>query len=97
MRKAIILGALLFAGVFSFSTGFHATLTAGDWVPQPCSSGSDLGNCCEVGGAGTGIRGVCVEMPDHTMSCRCDCIFQQWPTCGGPKNCHLDDCTGEPQ
>lgn|GEM_PF-6873230 len=97
MRKIFAFCGLLFAFVFAFSYGFNSTLIAGDGGPHPCTVPDQVGDCCEVQPDGSGIHGVCVFVNEWEVQCRCDCIFQQWTTCEGPNNCHLDDCTGEPE
>ena len=89
--------ALTFAFVFSLSFGFHITAFAGDAPPEPegpspCNNPLHVNQCCEVEIDFVMHRGVCVITPSG-MKCECDCIFVNWPTCGGPNNCPIDDCT----
>jgi len=89
-HKTTIVLSLLFAVVFSFSFGFHAALTAGEWTPDPCSVRNDLGNCCWV--AAYEQVGVCIEFSTDVFQCRCDCFHVDWPTCDGPEHCYYEVC-----
>lgn len=95
MRKNIMLCGLLFAFVFSFSFGLYTTPQAGDKPEEgltgPCLNMGHINNCCEVDPI-THTMGICVEYPQDTVQCRCDCIFVQYPTCDGPKGCEYDIC-----
>ncbi len=91
--KACILLILFAVFVFAYSFGFHSSLRADEKRPEPCDVIGDLNNCCY--NEDTQMWGVCVLRPgDLDVSCRCDCLFVNTPSCGGIKHCQYEVCAG---